>query len=138
MPLHLQWVSYQLVLCFQRNRRLDRSSLSICLSICLSVCLSVYLSISQSSVSIYLPINHLSTYLPVGGWHVPSASTRIESCAAAAAALQHPPKASRVKIQSGALCELGKLAQQVFRQLDVFRRRFQEPSSRSSSYLGVY
>ena len=33
-----------------------------------------------------------------------------------------------------ALCALGKLAEQVCRELDIFKRRFYEPSSCISSY----
>ena len=38
--------------------------------------------------------------------------------------LSHSLKELRAKMRSGALCALGKLAEQVFRELDIFRRRF--------------
>ena len=41
--------------------------------------------------------------------------SRIKSCAAAAADLQHPPKEFRVESRNEVLCALGKLAGQVLR-----------------------
>ena len=48
--------------------------------------------------------------------------------------LSIPLKDLRAEIRSEALCVLGKLAKQVFRQLNIFRRIFYEPSSCISSY----
>lgn len=48
-------------------------------------------------------------------WHLPSASTQIESGATIAADPQHPLKELGVEIRREALCALGKLAKQVFR-----------------------
>ena len=48
-------------------------------------------------------------------------STRIKSCAAAAADLQHPLEEFKVKSRNEALCALGKLAAQVFSLLDILR-----------------
>ena len=67
-------------------------------------------------------------------WHLPSASIRIKSWATAAADLHHPLKEFRVEVRSEALCALGKLAKQVFRELDNFMR-FYEPDSCIFSYL---
>ena len=47
--------------------------------------------------------------------HLPSTSTRIKSCAAVAAHLQHPLKESRMESRNEALCVLGKLAGQVLK-----------------------
>ena len=46
-----------------------------------------------------------------------------------------PGKELRVEIRSKALSALGKLAEQVFRKLDISRRRFYEPNSCIISYL---
>ena len=48
-----------------------------------------------------MPQNHGRIYdhegaLPTGNWHLPSTSTKIKSCAAAAADFQHPLKAVQV------------------------------------------
>ena len=51
--------------------------------------------------------------------HLPSTSTRIKSCAAVAAHLQHPLKESRMESRNEALCVLGKLAGQVLKQIFV-------------------
>ena len=55
----------------------------------------------------------------VGTCHecLPSTSTRIKSCAAAAADLQHPLKKFRLENRNEVLCAPGKLAGQVFRKL---------------------
>ena len=66
---------------------------------------------------------------------MPSASMPIESWATAAARPSTPLKELRADIRIEALCTLlGKLAEQVFRSLDIFRRRFYEPNSYVSSY----
>ena len=46
-----------------------------------------------------------------------------------------PGKERKVEGRSEACCEQGKLAEQVFRGLDVFRSPFYEPNSSISSYL---
>ena len=70
-----------------------------------------------------------------GNWHLPSASPWIKSWATAAADLQHPLKELRLASRREALCALGKLAEQVFGQLAIFRRRFYLPNSCISLYL---
>ena len=52
--------------------------------------------------------------------------------------LNTPWKELRVETRSEALCALGKLAEQVFRELDIFRRRIYEPNSYISLYLEKY
>ena len=66
--------------------------------------------------------------------HLRSTSTRIKSCAAAAADLQQFLKGVQGGDQEwGTLCS-GKLAEQVFfRQLDIFRSWYYEPNSCISS-----
>ena len=51
-----------------------------------------------------------------GHCHLLSASTQTESPATAAAHPQHPLEELRVELRSEALCALGKLAEQVFRE----------------------
>ena len=53
----------------------------------------------------------------IGVWHLPSASTEIESWVTAAADPQHPWKELRVESRSEDLLALGKLEEQVFRQV---------------------
>ena len=68
-----------------------------------------------------------------GDWHLPSDSTRTESRATAAAALQHPLKGAQCGDQKwGTLCfgKTGRTGLQIY----IFRR-FYEPSSCVSSYL---
>ena len=47
----------------------------------------------------------------------------------------NPLKEFRVESRNEALCALGKLAGQVFRESDILRSRFYEPNSCISSYL---
>ena len=47
----------------------------------------------------------------------------------------NPLKELRVESRNEALCALGKLAGQVFRESDILRSRFYEPNSCISSYL---
>ena len=61
------------------------------------------------------------TQVSTTDWHLPFTSTRIKSCAAAAADLQHPLEEFKVKSRNEALCALGKLAAQVFNVLDILR-----------------
>ena len=66
-------------------------------------------------------------------WHLPSVSTRIKSCAAAAADFQDPLKWVRVENRNEALCALGKIWHN--RSSDIFRNWFYEPNSYTSLYL---
>ena len=59
------------------------------------------------------PAPHCQLQIGACRGHLPSASAETDSCAAAAAELQHSPKEFRV--ESEALCALGKLVEQVFR-----------------------
>ena len=62
--------------------------------------------------------------------HLPSISTRIKSWAAAAADLQHLLKGvSGWRAAMRYYVLWGKLAEQVFRQLDIFRSQFYGPNS---------
>ena len=56
-------------------------------------------------------------------WHLPSTSTRIKSCVAAAADFQHPLKGVQVESKNEALCALGKTGRT---RLQIVRY-FQEP-----------
>ena len=84
---------------------------------------------------VYLSIHQLpgTWVLWPGGGDLPSASTGTDSRATAAANPQHPLKGAQGGERREALCALGKLAEQVFRELDIFR--FYEPNSCSSSYV---
>ena len=74
--------------------------------------------------------------LPTTNWHLPSTSTRIKPCAAAAADFQQPHQGEELKVESRneALCAPELLTEQVSRYLDVFRNQFYEPRSCISSY----
>ena len=61
--------------------------------------------------------------LPTKNWHFPSASTRTKSLVTAATDLQQPPlKELRVKFRNEASVLWEKLAEQPFRELDIFKR----------------
>ena len=64
--------------------------------------------------------------------HLPSASMEIEPHAAIPVDLQQSLREFRME---WALCALGNLVGQVFRQLDVFRNRFYDLNPCISSYL---
>ena len=66
---------------------------------------------------------------------LPSISTRIKSCAAAAADFQYPLKGAQGEEQKEALWALGKLAEQVLQIARYFQELIYEPNSYISSYL---
>ena len=81
-----------------------------------------YLSLRNECFKCQLQIGACQEHLPgteQQQGHLPSASAKIEPCAAAGADLQHPLRGAQV--ENGALCAPGKLVQQVFRWLDIFR-----------------
>ena len=56
-------------------------------------------------------------------WHLPSAFTRIKSCAAAATNLQHPLKGVQVEIRNEVLCALGKTVRTGLQRVRYFQEK---------------
>ena len=80
-----------------------------------------------------LQLNHCRPHIGTCHGCLPSTSTRIKSCAAAAAALQHPLKKSRVESRREALCAPESCRTGL--QRDVLRGWFYERNASTSSSL---